>query len=122
MIRILSIAAALAASIALFGATAGFAQGAGGYYVATPVAAPAKAKLMTRSTPWRLAGGAFVAAKAPERDMVLCQLVAKDVGTLSGFTVDGKPYDPAALDKCNAKANVANVSMAKTDTDTPAAN
>lgn len=122
MIRILSVAAALAASFTLLGATASHAQGAAAHYVATPASTPTKAKLMTRSTPWRLAGNAFVAARAPERDMVLCQLVAKDVGRLSGFSVGGEPYDAAALDKCNAKANAAKVSMAKTDTVTPAAN
>lgn len=116
MIRFLSIAAAVATSAALLGASAGYAQTADGYYVATPAATVAKTSLVTRSTPWRQTGGAFVAAKAPERDMVLCQLVAKDVGQLSGFSVGGKAYDAASLDACNAKAGVAKVSMAKADT------
>ena len=116
MLRILSVAAALAASITVMGATAGHAQTSGGYYVATPAAAPVKASLMTRSTPWKLTNGAFVAAQAPERDMVLCQLVAKDVGQLSGFSVGGQAYDAATLEKCNTKAGVAKVTMAKADT------
>ncbi len=116
MIRFLSIAAALATSAALLGASAGYAQTAGGYYVATPATASTKTSLVTRSTPWRQAGGAFVAQRAPERDMVLCQLVAKDVGQLSGFSVGGKAYDAASLDACNSKAKVANVTIAKADT------
>ncbi len=116
MIRFLSIAAALATSAALLGASAGYAQTANGYYVATPVVTSAKNTLVTRSTPWRQTGGAFVAARAPERDMVLCQLVAKDLGQLSGFSVGGAAYDATSLEKCNSKADVAKVTIAKTDT------
>lgn len=110
-----SIAAAILASAALLASTGVSAQ-TGSYYVATPAAAPAKARLMTRATPWRLQGASFVAAQAPERDLVLCQLVAKDVGQLSSFSAGGKAFDAGTLDKCNAKAAGAKVSMAKADT------
>ena len=48
---------------------------------------------------------AFAAAKAPERDIVLCQLVAQRVGKLTSFTVGGQALDADTLSKCNAKAN-----------------
>ena len=102
-----TIASAIVASAALLAAAGVQAQTPAGYYVATPAAAPAKDRLMTRATPWRLQNGAFVAARAAERDQVLCQLVARDVGGLSAFTVAGKAYDAAQLDKCNAKTSMA---------------
>ena len=69
-----------------------------------PFTAPTKTSLITRSTAWSLRDGVYVANKAPERDGVLCELVVKNVGKLSSFTVAGKAYDAPALDKCNAKA------------------
>ena len=119
MIR--TIASAIIASAALLGATGASAQ-ATGYYVATPVAAPAKARLMTRATPWRVQNGAYVAAQAPEREMTLCQLVARDAGPLASFSAGGKAFDAAALDKCNAKAPVAKTSMAKAEGSAPTGN
>ena len=110
-----SIASAVIASAALLAATGAPAQTVSGYYVATPAVATAKTQLMTRATPWRLQGASFVAAQAPEREMVLCQLVAKDVGQLSSFSAGGKAFDAANLDKCNAKASGAKVTMAKAD-------
>ena len=74
------------------------------YYVAVPAAQPTRPALMTRATPWTLQGPAYVAARAPERDAVLCDLVARNTGALASFTVAGKPYDAAALAKCNAHA------------------
>lgn len=116
------IASAVLASAALLAAAGASAQTVRTYYVATPAAAPAKDRLMTRATPWRLQNGAFVAAQAPERDLVLCQLVAKDVGELSAFSAGGKAFDADALAKCNAKASVAKVTMAKTGAQATAAN
>ena len=80
------------------------AQAPGGYYVAVPAAAPAKPSMMINATPWRLQGNAYVAARAPERDAVLCDLVARNTGALSSFTVAGRAYDADALAKCNAHA------------------
>ena len=120
MIR--SIVAAVIASAATLAATGAVAQSAGGYYVATPVSAPAKTRLMTRATPWTLQNGAFTAAQAPERALVLCQLVAKDIGQLSAFSAGGKAFDAATLDKCNAKAGGAKMAIAKTDAGAATAN
>lgn len=114
MIR--TITSAIIASAALLAASGAPAQTARAYYVATPAAAPAKDRLMTRATPWRLQNGVFVANQAPERELALCQLVAKDVGQLSGFSAGGKAFDAAQLEKCNAKAGVAKVTIATATT------
>jgi uncharacterized membrane protein YccC len=90
----------------LFGATAAGAAGAD-TYVAVPTAPSAKASFITRSTVWRAREGGFVAGQAPERPAVLCELVAREVGTLSSFTVGGTAYDAEQLAKCNAKAKKA---------------
>lgn len=105
------IPSALIATAAIIGATGVQAQ-VPGYYVATPIAKVEKTRLITRSTLWSQQNGAFVAMRAPERDTVLCQLVARDVGGLSSFVVAGKAYDAAQLDKCNGKAGLAAQSVA----------
>lgn len=93
-------------ALAMAGSTVAFAQPQGpGYYTATPVEAPTKTSLITRDTVWKFRDGAFAAAKAPERDIVLCQLVAQRVGKLTSFTVGGQALDADTLSKCNAKAN-----------------
>ena len=104
MPRIVTAFAALFASTLLFGAAAGHAQTPAGYYVATPVAQPTKANLITHETVWRLADTSYVANKAPEREVVLCQLVARDAGKLSAFSAGGQAFDADALAKCNAHA------------------
>ncbi len=76
-------------------------------YVATPAAPTAKSSFITRSTVWRLQNGAFVAAQAPERPAVLCELVARQIGTLASFSVGGTAYDAEQLARCNAKAKKA---------------
>ena len=96
------IARSLAAAAAFL--VAGAAQAQPAYYVAVPATPAAKTQLMTRSTPWNLQNGAYVANRAPERDLVLCQLVARDTGPLQSFAVGGKAFDADALAACNAKA------------------
>ncbi|WP_019515684.1 CC_3452 family protein [Sphingomonas sp. Mn802worker] len=105
------LAAAAVATAAIIGA-AGVQAQVPGYYVATPAVKVAKTRLITRSTLWSQQNGAFVAMRAPERDTVLCQLVARDVGGLSSFVVAGKAYDAAQLDKCNGKSGTPAQSVA----------
>lgn len=103
MSRFASIAAATIGSAMLFAASAASAQPVG-YYVATPAAAPAKATLITQSTLWKCADGVCVANKAPVRDLILCQMVAQNIGQLTSFSVAGTALDADTLTKCNAKA------------------
>lgn len=102
MSRFLVVAAAAAATLALTPA-AGFAQSRG-YYSATPATAPEKASLVTRSTIWKCAAGTCTAAKANARDGIVCELVARELGTLTAFRANGTEFDADALAKCNAKA------------------
>ncbi|WP_445191366.1 CC_3452 family protein [Sphingomonas sp. Tas61C01] len=106
-----ALAAAFAVSATLIAATAADAQAPGAFYVATPASPTTKTSLVTRNTAWSLRGGAFVAAQAPERAQILCQLVADHVGGLSGFTVKGEAYDADQLAKCNAHVKPAPAQM-----------
>ncbi len=107
--RLSILAAALATSLTLVvGATDANAQ-KGAYYVAVPEVEASRASLITRSTPWQRRGDAYVANRAPERDVVLCQLLARDLGKLRSFSAGGAALDGAALEKCNTRAKVAPV-------------
>jgi len=103
MTRFLAVAAAAAATLALTPAT-GYAQGTRGYYAATPVTAPEKSSLVTRSTVWKCGEGVCTAGKANARDNIVCELVAREVGQLSAFRANGTEFDAEALAKCNTKA------------------
>jgi uncharacterized low-complexity protein len=103
MTRFLTVAAAAAATLALTPAT-GFAQTARGYYAAVPVTAPAKDSLITRSTLWKCGEGVCTASKSTSRDAIVCEVVAREVGQLTSFSVKGAEFDADALAKCNAKA------------------
>lgn len=104
MTRFLSVAAVAAAALTL-APTPGFAQTLHGYYAATPVATPAKTSLVTRTTVWKCGEGVCTASKADSRDAIMCELVVKEVGTLSAFAVRGQTFDADALAKCNARAH-----------------
>ena len=103
MNRMIAVAAAAAATLALAPAS-GFAQTSRGYYSATPVTAPAKSSVVTRTTVWNCGGGTCVASKATSRDAIMCELVVREVGALSSFSAGGNAFDAEALAKCNARA------------------
>ncbi|HEX8300632.1 CC_3452 family protein [Sphingomonas sp.] len=103
MNRFYAVAAAAAATLALTPAAG--AQNTGrGYYAATPTAAPSKGNIVTRSTVWKCGDGVCVAGKATARDNIICELVVREVGTLTAFRANGAQFDADALAKCNTKA------------------
>ena len=112
MIRTLSFVAAVLVSGTLLGTTASQAAPAAPRFVATPVAQPTDARLITQTTPWQLRGASYVADTAPVRDMMACQLVARETGRLSAFVADGEAFDAAKLDQCNTKAKHTDVTIA----------
>ena len=104
MTRIFSIAAALLGSAMLLSPVGSQAQEPAGYYVAIPVAQPAKTSLITSNMMWKWRDTAFTANKAPARDNIVCQMIVQRAGALSAFTADGQAFDADALAKCNARA------------------
>jgi hypothetical protein len=91
---------------ALLAPAAAFAQSPA-YYVATPAAAPVQTSVVTRSTLWRARGPIFFAARAPERPVVLCRLLADRAGPIASFAAGGRPLDTEQLAECNAKVTPA---------------
>ncbi|MBB3764631.1 CC_3452 family protein [Sphingomicrobium lutaoense] len=70
---------------------------------ATPES-PASARVITKGAAWNCREGQCRAASADSRPAVLCQRLAKEVGTISSFSVDGRTFGEEDLAKCNAKA------------------
>jgi hypothetical protein len=102
MIRLLTLAAVASAAL-LTPFTANAAE-TGPYYAATPIAAPAKPTLITNGTVWKWNETAFTANKGPQREGIVCEMIAQRAGKLSAFTAAGQPFDADALAKCNARA------------------
>jgi hypothetical protein len=75
-----------------------------GSYSATPVAKSQPAQVVTRDVAWSFKGGTFVGRTDQSRPLVLCQGLAKKVGALASFAVDGRPLAAAELAKCNGRA------------------
>jgi hypothetical protein len=90
-------------SLILFSAFAIAAPAAAATYSAKP-AAPTAERLVTRDIVWACAAGACQGRSDESRPAVLCQALAKRAGRLESFAVDGRPFDAAALERCNASA------------------
>ncbi|KQM58814.1 hypothetical protein ASE65_10645 [Sphingomonas sp. Leaf16] len=96
--------ALLAAALALpFGAAAQPARG----YSAVPATAPTIAAMMTRSTPWKCAADRCVTNRTEGSPLTMCQLAAKELGTLTAFTANGEAFAAEQLAKCNTRAKSA---------------
>ena len=78
---------------------------AGGYYVATPAAQPARDSVMTRATVWHRQSAALVADRAGERPQVMCELLARSVGELTAFSAGGTALEADKLAKCTARSH-----------------
>jgi hypothetical protein len=87
---------------AVLAATPALAAGPG-TLVAVPEAQPTRAALVTRSAAWSLRGNAYITRTA-ERPTILCELVARDAGRLSSFSVNGTALAGDALARCNRHA------------------
>jgi len=75
-----------------------------GSYSAKPVAAPTKSKIVGKDIAWICAPGGCQGSTDTSRPLVLCQDLAKRVGTIESFLADGRALSAAELDKCNASA------------------
>ncbi|HYG46585.1 MAG TPA: hypothetical protein VD846_01455 [Allosphingosinicella sp.] len=89
-------------TVSLFGGTAFAAAGA--QYRAEPAKPPAAARIIVKDVAWRCGAGGCVAPQGNSRPAIDCAALAHEIGTLRSFTVGGRPIEPAALQKCNARA------------------
>ena len=81
--------------------------------VASPVAAatysaktatPAPAKVAGRDMLWACGTDGCIGSTQNSRPLVLCQGLAKQVGPIESFLVDGREIAASELERCNASA------------------
>jgi hypothetical protein len=75
-----------------------------GHYHAQPAAKPEAARLILRDTIWSCGESGCAAGKSNSRPAIVCEVLAKEVGPLRSFSVDGRALTPQQLEKCNARA------------------
>lgn len=75
------------------------------YFKAEPAAKPAEARLVLRDTMWKCGDASCTAGRSNSRPAVVCAVLAKEVGSLRSFTVEGTALTAEELEKCNARAN-----------------
>ena len=90
-------------TVSLFGGTAFAAPGS--QYRAEPASPPKASRLIVKEIVWRCGAGGCVAPRGNSRPATDCSALAGEIGTLRSFSVEGQALDPAALEKCNARAH-----------------
>jgi hypothetical protein len=73
-------------------------------YHAQPQARPAQARVIAGDLLWRCGDGGCVAAANHSRAAIVCARLAREVGTLSSFTAQGRALTPEQLQACNSRA------------------
>jgi hypothetical protein len=92
------------ASVLVFGAAAGPAFAAGGYYRAVLATPPAAGRLIVRDLIWHCGADGCVAGKSNSRVALDCAALARQAGALRSFSVEGRALSAEELEKCNARA------------------
>lgn len=96
---------ALALSAFMFlPATAGAAT-----YSAKPAIAGAPTRIIARDVTWKCGPALCLGSTDYGRPVVLCQALARQVGRIETFVVDGQALPVAVLDQCNSAAPAAPV-------------
>jgi hypothetical protein len=99
-------------SLFLLSVVAASVPAAAAHYSAK-LTAPASGRIVARDINWACGAGACQGATDESRPAVLCEALAKRAGKRDSFTVDGRTFSSAQLDKCNAAAKgVANRAIA----------
>jgi len=77
---------------------------AGGFQAQTTTA-PSSARFVARDSIWRCADTNCVSTNATStRPAIVCSTLARQVGALRSFAVDGRPFDARQLEACNGRA------------------
>lgn len=101
MQRFFSLFLSLVAVTFLFTATAGHASPV---YRATLAQAPEARTAVIRSAPWTCEGDSCATNSARSRPANVCPQVARELGQVTAFTVDGEPISDEELSRCNESA------------------
>jgi hypothetical protein len=73
---------------------------------------PTSERFIARDIVWACGPAACQGSTAESRPVVLCQSLAKRAGRVDSFLVDGRAFEAAELERCNASAKVANSALA----------
>jgi hypothetical protein len=77
---------------------------AASYYHAVPAATPIGAKIVARDIVWNCGARGCSAGQSGSRPAIVCAVLAREVGELRSFAVQGRPLGSDELAKCNARA------------------
>jgi hypothetical protein len=74
-------------------------------FQAQTTTAPASARFVARDSIWRCAETQCVSTNATStRPAIVCSALARQVGALRSFAVDGRLFDARQLENCNGRA------------------
>jgi len=73
-------------------------------YSAKPVSPATESRIATRDILWSCGPQACTGSTRNSRPLVLCQALAKKAGRIERFSVNGRPFAAAELERCNASA------------------
>jgi hypothetical protein len=73
-------------------------------YHAQPQARPSEARVIASEMLWRCGDGGCVAPSNHSRPAIVCARLAREVGALSSFTVQGRAFTEQELQACNSRA------------------
>jgi hypothetical protein len=76
------------------------------------LAVPTTERFIARDIVWACGAAACQGSTAESRPVVLCQSLAKRAGRVDSFLVDGRAFEAAELERCNASAKAANSALA----------
>lgn len=91
------------AALAL-GAGSGPAFAAASYYRAQPVSPPAETRIVLRDVIWACGETGCSGSKSNSRPAIVCAVLAREVGALESFSIEGRRLDRQELEKCNSRA------------------
>ncbi|NMW32335.1 hypothetical protein HKD42_09710 [Altererythrobacter sp. RZ02] len=83
--------------------TAAEARSSGPYYTVELAQPASESRMIVRGTVFRCEGTSCVAGKGTSRPVVMCQRLAREVGTITKFTSKGNELAADKLAKCNGK-------------------
>ena len=83
---------------------AGPAMAAAPYYKAELAAPPAAERLVVRDLIWKCGADGCIAGRSTSRPATDCSALARQVGALRSFAVEGRALAADDLEKCNARA------------------
>ena len=77
---------------------------AAGNFEAQPVTRPALERFVAGDTSWRCGETGCSSGRTATRAALVCSSLVRTVGPLRSFSADGRAFDSAALEACNARA------------------